>query len=52
MDATDQRHPRHQQFEKWLDTSAWADRAMGYGCAANRGFTHVDLRPGWIRWND
>ena len=51
MDATDQWHPRNQEFEKWLDTSAWADRALGYGSAANRGFTHVDLRPGRIRWN-
>jgi putative chitinase len=51
MDATDQSHPRNREFEKWLDTSAWADRALGYGCAANRGFTHVDLRPGRIRWN-
>jgi len=51
MDATDQRHPRNREFEHWLDTSAWAERALGYGCAANRGFTHVDLRPGRIRWN-
>jgi hypothetical protein len=51
MDATDQWHPRNLQFEQWLDTTAWAERALGYGCASNRGFTHVDLRPGRIRWN-
>lgn len=26
--------------------------ALGYGCAASRGCTPVDLRPGWIRPND
>lgn len=51
MDATDQFHPRNRVFEHWLDTTAWADRALGYGCKASRGFTHVDLRPGRIRWD-
>jgi peptidoglycan L-alanyl-D-glutamate endopeptidase CwlK len=51
MDAPDQWHPRNREFEHWLDTTGWANRALGYGCASNRGFTHVDLRPGRIRWN-
>lgn len=37
-----------RQFEEWLD-SRW-DRALGYGVASGRGFTHLDLRPGRIRW--
>lgn len=41
---------RDAEFEKWLD-GFWGDRALGYGQAAGRGFTHVDLRPGGIRWN-
>lgn len=41
---------RDQDFEHWLDTVAWKDRALGYGVAAGRGFTHVDLRPGHLRW--
>ncbi len=51
MDATDRWHPRNREFEKWLDTTAWANRALGYGCRSNLGFTHVDLRPGKIRWD-
>lgn len=35
------------KFQKWLD-SRW-DMALGYG--AKKGFVHVDLRPGKIRWN-
>ena len=50
MDATDQWHPRNQEFERWLDQTAWRDRALGFGCAANKGFTHVDLR-GRLRWD-
>lgn len=34
-------------FQKWLD-SFWG-RALGYG--AKKGFVHVDLRLGKIRWN-
>lgn len=34
-------------FQKWLD-SRWKF-ALGYG--AKKGFVHVDLRPGRIRWN-
>ncbi len=34
-------------FQKWVD-SHWP-MALGYG--AKRGFVHVDLRPGRIRWN-
>ncbi|NBD18461.1 MAG: DUF882 domain-containing protein [Cyanobacteria bacterium] len=36
-------------FQHWLDTVAWANHALGYG--APRGFVHLDLRPGRIRWN-
>ncbi len=36
------------QFQDWLDTQAWSDKALGYG--APRGFVHLDLRPGRIRW--
>ena len=34
-------------FQDWLD-KRW-DRALGYGAA--RGFVHIDLREGRIRWN-
>jgi peptidoglycan hydrolase-like protein with peptidoglycan-binding domain len=34
-------------FQSWLD-KRWG-KALGYG--AKRGFVHVDLRPGNIRWN-
>jgi len=36
-------------FQDWLNHEIWTDRALGYG--ANRGFVHLDLRPGPIRWN-
>jgi putative chitinase len=36
-----------QQFQSWLD-KRW-DKALGYG--AKKGFVHVDLRPGRLRWN-
>lgn len=39
---------RDRQFEAWLD-QRW-NRALGYGVASGRGFTHLDLRPGRIRW--
>lgn len=39
------------RFETWLDTVAWKDKALGYGQRAGKGFTHLDLRPGRIRWN-
>lgn len=35
------------EFQKWLD-ARW-DKALGYG--AKKGFVHLDLRPGKIRWN-
>lgn len=35
-------------FQKWLDEDIWRDRALGYG--ARKGFVHVDLRNGRIRW--
>lgn len=34
-------------FQSWLD-KRW-DKALGYG--AKKGFVHIDLRPGRIRWN-
>lgn len=37
------------KFQQWLDTHAWGDKALGYG--ARKGFVHLDLRPGHIRWN-
>lgn len=37
-----------RQFEEWLD-QRWP-MALGYGQRSGRGFTHVDLRPGRIRW--
>ncbi len=39
------------EFERWLDRGLWKDRALGYGQKSGRGFTHVDLRPGRIRWD-
>ena len=38
------------RFENFLDL-AWGDQALGYGVASGRGFTHLDLRTGRIRWN-
>lgn len=37
------------KFQDWLDKVAWKDKALGYG--AKKGFVHVDLRLGNIRWN-
>ncbi len=37
------------QFQDWLDKVAWKDKALGYG--AKKGFVHLDLRSGKIRWN-
>ncbi|MGF1481259.1 MAG: D-Ala-D-Ala carboxypeptidase family metallohydrolase [Cyanophyceae cyanobacterium] len=39
------------EFEQWLDQVAWKNRALGYGVASGRGFTHLDLRPKRIRWH-
>ncbi|MDJ0658194.1 MAG: D-Ala-D-Ala carboxypeptidase family metallohydrolase [Crocosphaera sp.] len=36
------------QFQDWLDKTAWQNKALGYG--AKKGFVHLDLRPGHIRW--
>lgn len=36
-------------FQHWLDTVAWKNKALGYG--AKKGFVHLDLRAGNIRWN-
>jgi uncharacterized protein YcbK (DUF882 family) len=41
---------REYEFELWLD-KYWGNRALGYGQMSDRGFTHVDLRGGRIRWN-
>ncbi|MGK7954954.1 MAG: glycoside hydrolase family protein [Crocosphaera sp.] len=38
-----------QKFQDWLDKIAWKNKALGYG--ARKGFVHLDLRPGHIRWN-
>jgi uncharacterized protein YcbK (DUF882 family) len=40
---------REREFEEFLDRE-WGDRALGYGVASGRGFTHLDLRLGGIRW--
>lgn len=37
-------------FEIFLDRE-WGDRALGYGVRSGRGFTHLDLRLGRIRWD-
>lgn len=42
---------RGLEFERWLDNVAWKDKALGYGQSSGRGFTHLDLRSGRIRWN-
>ena len=42
---------RDREFENWLDKIAWNDRALGLGVRSGRGFTHVDLRTGLIRWD-
>lgn len=36
-------------LQAFLDNTMWKDNALGYG--AKRGFVHVDLRSGRIRWN-
>lgn len=38
------------KFEEFLDIE-WFDRHLGYGVASGRGFTHLDLRKGGVRWN-
>jgi putative chitinase len=38
------------EFEQILDQQLWKNRALGYGVESNKGFTHVDLRQGRIRW--
>jgi hypothetical protein len=35
-------------FQGWLD-KFWGNKALGYG--AKKGFVHIDLRTGRIRWN-
>lgn len=37
------------EFERWLD-KRW-DKALGYGQRSGKGFTHLDMRTGRIRWN-
>lgn len=41
---------RAQEFETFLDRE-WGDRALGRGVASGRGFTHLDLRLGRLRWD-
>lgn len=41
---------KYAEFEDWLDRGLWKDRALGYGMASGKGFTHLDLRKGRIRW--
>jgi len=36
-------------LQSWLDGGLWSNRALGYG--ASRGFVHIDMRSGRIRWN-
>lgn len=36
------------KFENWLDNEVWTNRALGLG--SRKGFCHVDLREGDIRW--
>ena len=36
-------------FEKFLD-DVWGDLALGYGVRSGKGFTHLDLRAGHIRF--
>lgn len=38
------------EFERMLD-KYWQDRHLGYGVISGKGFTHLDLRKGHIRWN-
>lgn len=37
------------EFENFLDVE-WSTRHLGYGVQSGRGFTHLDLRLGRIRW--
>lgn len=37
------------EFQDWLDKIGWQNKALGYG--AKKGFVHLDLRVGNIRWN-
>lgn len=38
------------EFEAWLDSGLWKNNALGYGIASGKGFSHLDLREGKIRW--
>lgn len=37
------------KFQSWLDNGLWQNRALGYG--AKKGFVHIDMRLGRIRWD-
>jgi GH24 family phage-related lysozyme (muramidase)/uncharacterized protein YcbK (DUF882 family) len=39
------------RYEQWLDRTAWATKAVGYGVKNGRGFTHLDERAGRFRWD-
>lgn len=41
---------RDEEFEQWLSEN-WGG-ALGYGVAAGRGFTHIDLRGGHFKKGD
>lgn len=43
-------HGNQLDFEKWLDIF-WGERALGYGVRSGKGFTHLDLRTGRLRWD-
>ena len=38
-----------RELEMWLDKVLWKERALGYA-AESRGYVHIDLRHGRIRW--
>jgi putative chitinase len=40
---------RDAQFEEFCDRN-WKNKALGYGMASGRGFVHLDLRTGGLRW--
>lgn len=39
-----------REFEDWLD-GVWGIKGLGYGVRSGRGFTHLDLRVGRLRWD-
>jgi GH24 family phage-related lysozyme (muramidase)/uncharacterized protein YcbK (DUF882 family) len=41
---------KEYEFEDFLD-KFWGNRALGYGVASGKGFSHLDLRDDGRRWN-